>query len=423
VGCTLAEPRPLVYHARALEPFSTIGRELSERWADADCDEQQFPALAVAALEAARLHESIGQREVLRWLASTAHLPRQVPLHFGQPPVNLYRDDRLYIEALFWLHGTTTIHQHAFSGAFCVLEGGSVHTQYVFEETQRLNDQLSLGNLQLAEVELLVPGQVRAIRPGRSFIHALFHLDCPTLSLVVRTHHAPSHPVQYTYHPPGLALDPFFRPEGLTRRLDVLDMLLESGHPELPLYCERFVDTADAIGLTQLLLKLSVHDGGRALVTTMRERAQQRHPALCHALAEVLPQERARALLALRRESVTDPDLRYLLALLLNVTGRERIHALVRARVPQQSALQTLMQWLRTMHDLPSGNGNALGVDLDADGFWVLERMLAGMPEREIIEEATRTARAIRSTRIAQLCFMLPWNSVLGPLLDASADR
>jgi len=346
-------------------------------------------------------------------------LPRQGALGFGQPPVNLYRDDWLYIEALFWLHGTTTIHQHAFSGAFCVLEGGSVHTQYVFDETQRLNDQLSLGDLKLTDVELLAPGKVRAIQPGPSFIHALFHLDSPTLSLVVRTHHAPRHPVQYAYYPPCLALDSFYAPEGLTRRLNVLDMLLESGHPELTAYCERFVDTADATGVAQLLLKLNVHDRGQPLVAPMRERARPRHAALCDALGAVLPLDQARALLTLRRKFVTDPDLRYLLALLLNVTGRERLHALVHARVPGQSALQTLMQWLRAMHALHTEHGNALGVDLDAEGFWVLERMLAGTPEEQIVAEAKRAGGAVTPTKIAQLCFMLPWNSVLGPLLDA----
>jgi hypothetical protein len=76
-----------------LEPFTTIGRELSECWARVNFDEQQFPALAVAALEAARVHERVGQREVLEWLATTAHLPRQGALGFGQPPVNLYRDE------------------------------------------------------------------------------------------------------------------------------------------------------------------------------------------------------------------------------------------------------------------------------------------------------------------------------------------
>jgi hypothetical protein len=34
------------------------------------------------------------------------------------------------IEALFWVDGTTSIHQHSFSGAFQVLAGKSIHSRY-----------------------------------------------------------------------------------------------------------------------------------------------------------------------------------------------------------------------------------------------------------------------------------------------------
>jgi hypothetical protein len=400
-----------------VEPFTAIGRELSERWAQADLDERRFPALAVEVLEQARVHERCSQREVLRWVARTPLLPRQQELGFGQPPLTLYRDERIYIEALFWLDSTTTIHQHSFSGAFCVLEGSSVHATYAFRETQRFNEQLALGELRETGVELLKPGQVRPIAAGREFIHALFHLDHPTLSLVARTLQAPAHPIQYSYYPPGLALDGFWQPDGLARRLRVLDMLLESAHPELAPFAEAFAEGADATALTLLLLRLNAHHRGAALVAPLLDRARGRHGALAAALTGVLTRDRKRLLLMFRRGEVTKPDLRFMLALLLNVTGRARILALVGERYPDRDPVQTVMGWLREMHETPTENGNALGVDLDPEAFWVVEGLLEGKSEGEIVSRAAQAGRATTPARITQLCFMLPFNSVLGTLL------
>jgi hypothetical protein len=294
-----------------------------------------------------------------------------------------------------------------------------VHASYAFRETRRVNDQLLLGELTLTGIEVLAPGQVRPIAAGRAFIHALFHLDHPTLSVVVRTHHAAAHPIQYEYQPPGLALDPFWQSAGWTRRLDVLDTLLACAHPELRAFAEASVDAADAIALTKIVQRLNVHEQGFALVAPLLERARTRHGGLVDALSEVLTRERARTMLTQRRKTINEPGPRFLLALLLNVSGRKRILSLVRERHPERDPVQTVMQWLRAMHDTRTEHGNALGVELNAHSDWVLERLLEGKSESEIAAEAAREARDVSPMQIAQSCFMLPFNSVLGPLLAA----
>jgi hypothetical protein len=400
-----------------VEAFEAIGRELRERWARSDFDENLFPALATEALERARPHEWCGQRELLGWLARSQVLPRQDAATFGQPPINLYRDDMLYIEALFWIDGTTEIHQHAFSGAFCVLDGSSVHAVYAFERTERISDQLQLGVLHAADVELLRPGQVRPITAGNSFIHALFHLERPTLSLVARTHQARSHAIQYSYYPPGLALDAFWRPQSLDRRLAVLGMLLDSGHPELRPFAATLVDGADATALVLALQQINVHERGFGLVGPLLERASSRHQRLVPMLRNVLDQDRARTLIMVRRRAIVTPELRFFLALLLNIPDRQRILELVRQRFPERDPVHTVVEWLREMQALPAEGGNSLGTELDEDGFWIVQRLLEGRSEAELTSEAARTGRALRAAQIAQQCFVLPFNSVLGRLL------
>jgi hypothetical protein len=98
-----------------------------------------------------------------------------------------YRHGRFYIEVLYWMHSTTTIHEHAFSGAFALLHGSSVQTTYAFEEHERVNPGLRIGHLVPLQVDLLSAGDVVPIRAGRGLIHAVFHLEDPTVSVVART--------------------------------------------------------------------------------------------------------------------------------------------------------------------------------------------------------------------------------------------
>jgi len=71
---------------------------------------------------------------------------------FGQPPITLFHHDRFYIEALFWLSSTTSIHQHAFAGAFSVLAGSSVQARYRFEPRTGVERRLRFGHVSLRVV-------------------------------------------------------------------------------------------------------------------------------------------------------------------------------------------------------------------------------------------------------------------------------
>ena len=157
---------------------------------------------------------------VLRLLSSISSLVRQEPLGFGEPPITLFRSRDFAISALVWLDGSTAVHQHGFSGAFRLLEGSSIHVEYNFSVAETITRRLLLGDLQPQGAELLQRGDVRQITAGSDFIHALFHLDRPSVTVVVRTNSESLGVPRFGYFAPGLAYDPFFKDDGLANAPD-----------------------------------------------------------------------------------------------------------------------------------------------------------------------------------------------------------
>jgi hypothetical protein len=141
----------------------------------------------------------------------------------------VFDDPRFYIQILFWLDGTTQIHQHEFSGAFHVLEGSSLHAEFAFANVRPVTAHFRLGDLQLTGTELLETGRTVPITSGAGSIHSLFHLETPSVTVVVRTHSDPGTGPQFTYLPPHVAVDPFFSDALTTRRLQLLDVLDRTG--------------------------------------------------------------------------------------------------------------------------------------------------------------------------------------------------
>ena len=181
---------------RALEQ---LGLDADTIWSACGYDEAAFPDIAAKALQDAALHTHISPLDVIRFVHETPSLPPQedIESRFGQPPITLFRTDRFYIAALFWVDGTTSIHQHGFSGAFQVLSGSSLHTGYRFQADTVITPRTVIGDLSVGRSELLVQGDVRPITAGDRFIHTLFHLDRPSVSLVMRTFLEPRYQPQY----------------------------------------------------------------------------------------------------------------------------------------------------------------------------------------------------------------------------------
>ena len=153
-----------------MKAFTDLGALVERRWRDQNYNESQFPAIAAQALLDLNLSFRVDPWEVIRWAQTTPDLPEQMDLeaNFGDPPITVYVGPRFYIDVYFWLDGTTSIHQHAFAGAFQVLLGSSVHSGYRFEKEQEINAHFLTGRVLLDNVSLLGRGDIREITPGLS---------------------------------------------------------------------------------------------------------------------------------------------------------------------------------------------------------------------------------------------------------------
>src|SRR5580698_1434849 len=120
--------------ASPLDFFRDIGLTILDRWRRADFDARAFPDVASGALHDRPPSAHVDAMDVVRWVHDAPLLVPQTDIAatFGQPPVNVFHCERFYIQVLFWLDGTTAIHQHAFSGAFHVMQGSSLESTYSF---------------------------------------------------------------------------------------------------------------------------------------------------------------------------------------------------------------------------------------------------------------------------------------------------
>ena len=116
-----------------MEFFSCMGAHVERLWRAQNFDERAFPYIATTVLADSDPARHVTYTEVIDELLFKNNAPPQsADLSFGQPPITIYSHPRFYIEVLCWMDATTSIHQHAFSGAFHVMAGSSMHTRYTF---------------------------------------------------------------------------------------------------------------------------------------------------------------------------------------------------------------------------------------------------------------------------------------------------
>jgi hypothetical protein len=398
-----------------MKVFDDLGARIEEAWRRADYDEARFPGIATEALAAASPASSIDHAAVLDWVFEAHALPHQDDLEakFGHPPITVFAGRRFYIQVLMWLEGSTSIHRHGFSGAFQLLDGTSLHARYRFDPRRRVSSRMLVGDLRLDRAELLAKGDVVPIT--NDLIHALFHLEVPSATVVVRTYAEDEAAPQYDYRPPCLALDPFDRDPVLIRKLQALAFARRADPA-------RFVDRAAALAersdletCFEVLL-----DARRAGLSTSRlaplfDAARRRHGPVIDDLAAVLHEDLRDRKIRRLRASRKEPDLRFFLALLQNLPDRDSIHAMIAQRYPGAPPRERVEAWTRALSGV-----DAIGVDLDdpltrhlfgalLDGCSheeTLARLASAFPPADVAAQADAIARhreRIRRTALAPL--------------------
>ena len=387
-----------------MDEFVKLGNQLETDWRAADYDEGVFPALAADGVRAACLPEKYSAWQVLEWTLAQTELPKQrdLPGRFGEPPITIYSAPRFHIDVYFWFHGTTTTHQHAFCGAFQVMHGSSIHSWYEFDLKDKVNSFCEVGEMRLKTCELLNVGDVQEIQPGRQYIHGLFHLDHPSVSIVVRTDKSPLFLPQYDYQKPGLAVDPFFEQDATIKKIQVINALLRAKRPDADDLIKKLLIDSDFH--TSYLVLSAVHNnlssdsvgqmfGGaswRDRFARLLSVVEERHANRSDILRRVFAHHERLQDLVRRRSFVDNPDHRFFFALLLNVDGRERILSLIRDRYPDSDPIERILDWaydLSQMRLAGAVNQNALGISgFDDFDLTLVEYLLRGKSDGEMAD-------------------------------------
>ncbi|AVP96092.1 hypothetical protein C7S18_02285 [Ahniella affigens] len=366
--------------------IGTSKQEISERLVSA----------AILELEHFRPADHIGLIDLVEHVMGARELCRQADLDgkFSEPPLSLYRAEHFDISALIWLDGTTSVHQHAFCGAFHVLSGSSLHSQFEFNAWRNPEpmQRAVAGTVRLSHVEVLHAGDTRPIHRGAETIHSLFHLVRPSITIVVRTITDDiREDIQYDYRWPGLAHDPFYRHAPTIRKLQYLRMLQQLDPKRYEQILADLLPDADLH-----LAHLAIHEAAlRSADPSVAEQLSQRCLQLDSAERQLISQVArhdimSRSLIAFRR-ALHEPAHRFLLALLLNVFERDALLALVAEEYPGAPAIDRVCVWLAEITGNTSQYPNLIGVDLNDTALLMIRFMLAGAHLPETLTALTQT--------------------------------
>lgn len=343
---------PALLKNRSMDQFfKELGHTVLARWKEQNFSLAHFPEIAKSVLDEQPPSENVDLAALIRHFLLDDEQPFQTNSNFGQPELVVYDDPRFYIQILFWLDGTTAIHQHEFSGAFHVLQGSSIHSEFAFENPQPITAHFRVGDLKMKSTELLETGSTVPIISGSGHIHSLFHLETPSLTVVVRTHSDPGTGPQFTYLPPHIAVDPFFSDTLTARRKELLDVLERI---EDPSYSELVIEMLQSLDFERGFFILQ-HAMGYLRTLDQWEDAyavfQQKHGTLAKYVAATIEEIDWRDGPLGFRSSSTDVEHRFLLALLLNVPTRKDVLALVEKRFPDAS-VDTVMRWAEELSEM-----------------------------------------------------------------------
>jgi hypothetical protein len=378
--------------------FQDLGERVEKAWLQHSYNEEIFPQIALDLLKERPPTNHIETADILNWLFDPPEGLLQPNSHklFGEPPVLLFQAPRFYIEALFWLAGTTDIHEHAFSGAFTVLSGSSVHSHWRFSHECTVNSRMQCGLLDRASTEILRTGDARPIVSGASLIHQLFHLELPSITIVVRTYGDRNHLPQFRYLPPGLAIDPDDSDGLRTRRLLLLNAMAREQIGGLREHALRLIENCDLETLYYLFATLTRRIPNSSTLQELYHVARARHGEIVDLFHKVCDNERRTQIIVSLRSKIAQPEARFLLALLMLMPDRESIFEAIRLQFPDDEPLSSIETWIQNGCDK-----STIGFEFSDANRLIFRSLVEGMDERGLLN---RMKTQFRSDSIERHC-------------------
>jgi hypothetical protein len=404
--------------------FQGLGERIEKLWREESYVEQIFPQLAQEALDRDPPAGHLQVKDIIDWLFGSSQAFRQPHSDslFGEPPVMLFQAPRFYIEALFWFSGTTAIHEHSFYGAFLVLAGSSVHSHWRFIPERAVNSRMICGRLDKISTEILRPGDIRAIQAGDQLIHQLFHLEIPSVTIVIRTNGERNQLPQYGYLLPGLAIDNEDRDELRARRLILLDAMAKGQLEGLRNYSCQLMKDSDLETIFYSFATLTRRKIDQGLLNELYRIAHQRHGDIVSLFRRVCEGERRTRIITALRAKVSDPEARFLLALLMLMPDRESIFEAIRLQFPHIDQMVALEKWLGII----SGK-ETIGFDFNEENRLIFRSLVEGLDAQGLLQrlrtEFQKDTVDANQERLLEHARRLAKSDLLYPLIAESPLR
>lgn len=339
------------------EQVNQLGKKIRQAYRARHCNEKDLPIIASEFLSKEAFEFEFDISRIADFILETT-ITQQPGLAFSDLPIVLYKCDEFYIEMLIWTNSTTTIHQHAFSGALRVMKGSSFHSTWSFEEKRRLSSRFLIGDCKFENAEVLREGDIRQIISGRAgLVHALFHLDQPSVTLVVRNRNEPWAEPQYSLDLPHVAISSSeLQRDSIVRlysRLLAVADRIDGADPQ-----QLFARWCEELDFPRLyyLTRLNAHRfSEQADKSSLLETVEKSHPGLSKEIGHLLTSKERLDSLVQARSRITDHDARFFLALLLNLPSRKAIVRVIREQYPDRDPGEFLISVIKTLKAAKSG--------------------------------------------------------------------
>lgn len=335
------------------DQFINLGKQVESQYRRCNYNDAELPAIAAEALEQFDGEFTFDALAIAAFLATTS-ITQQPELRFSDLPITVFRQREFYIEILAWTHSTTAVHQHGFAGAFKVLQGSSIHTTFNFQPQHEISPNCIIGTITPQRTEYLQKGSIRQINPGsEGLIHSLYHLDNPSLTLVVRSHGHKKYQPQYTYFRPCLAINKsqFEKDELVGMYAKLLYASNQLNRDTMIQVWLDYIAPLDFPRLAYLFLGNLGYFKDDAERQTVLHQARQTHGDLVGSLQEAAQVKENLEHIGQSRTVLSDPDLRYFLALLMNAKDRTALLEMVEIRYPDQDPLGLCARWLARLSE------------------------------------------------------------------------
>jgi hypothetical protein len=199
-----------------LNLLKSLEDELLANWKQKKFSQEEFTSLSTALFNKHQVGDHFNLEDFLSFIIKTKNHPdiHHYDLNFTENiHFTILRNKHFFIDLYSWATHTE-IHSHNFSGCFQILKGRFAQSYYGFQK-DRQGANWAEGNLKLKKREVLSVNSTYSIEEGEKFIHQVFHLDNPSVSLCIRT--PDTHDKYFSYFYPGFRLNDttFVRPEYL----------------------------------------------------------------------------------------------------------------------------------------------------------------------------------------------------------------